>query len=128
MQNENVMVCVTQQITCERLIHYGRLFRDKINGQLHVIHVTGEDQNFLGNVKENEALEYLFNISNKSGADLTVLRSKNIENTIIKFVIENNITHIVLGENKEAGGVLTSLQEKLTNCNFHVISQDENNW
>jgi K+-sensing histidine kinase KdpD len=128
VQNENIMVCVTQQITCERLIHYGKLFRDKINGELHIIHVTGENDSFLGNIKENEALEYLFAISNKAGADLTVLRSRNIEKTIIEFVKDNKISHIVLGENNKDTGIVGNLKSKLSDCEFHIISSNDNNW
>lgn len=128
MQIENIMVCVTQQLTCERLIHYGKLFKDKVNGQLHIIHVAGEEDNFLGNKKENEALEYLFEISNKAGADLTVLRSRNIEKTIVDFAKDKNISHIILGENNSDNGITENLKADLKNCDFHVISQSENNW
>jgi K+-sensing histidine kinase KdpD len=121
VQKENIMVCVTQQVTCERLIHYGKNFSDKINGEMHIIHVTGEKDSFLGNKKENEALEYLFEISNKAGADLTVLRSNNIEKTIIEFVNNNKISYIVLGENKDKG-IVGTLRSKLNECEFHIIS------
>jgi K+-sensing histidine kinase KdpD len=127
VQNQNIMVCVTQQVTCERLIHYGKLFRDKINGELHIIHVAGEMDSFLGNKKENEALEYLFDISNKAGADLTVLRSDNIEKTIIEFVNNNKISYIVLGENNKDNGIVGTLKNKLSECEFHVISANDIN-
>ena len=130
MKDENIMVCVTKQLTCERLIHYGRRLKDKLNSQLHIIHVVGEGSNFLGNTKESEALEYLFNISKKAGADLTVLRSKDVENTLIDFVEKNEITHIVLGENNNENNdndIISQLKVKLIECDFHIISSTEKN-
>lgn len=131
MRSDDIMVCVTQQKTCERLIHYGRLLRDKLNGQLHVVHVVGEGINFLGNAKEPEALEYLFNISKKAGADLTVLRSRDIGETLYEFVKKNDVSHIVLGENANESsdsGIIGELKNKLQECQFHIISQDDNSW
>lgn len=131
MSNGNIMVCVTKQRTCERLIQYGRLLRDKLNGELHIIHVAGEGINFLGYTKEPEALEYLFDISKKAGADLTVLRSKNIEDTIFGFIEENCINHIVLGEptnDSNDSGIISVLKDKFPVCDFHLISSEDRNW
>lgn len=125
MQREVIMVCVTKQVTCERLINYGKVIKDKFNGELHIIHVAGEGDKFLGSIAENEALEYLFRISNRAGADITVLRSSNIEETIVRFANENNITHIVLGDNNSEEGILNKLMQSLQNCRFHVVPQRE---
>lgn len=125
---ENVMVCVTQQKTCERLIQRGEELRKKLKGELYVIHVAGEGVNFLGNHKEAEALEYLFGISKQVGADLTVLRSQDKIKTIVEFANNKNIEHIVLGEppsgNKEEG-IIKNLKEDLSECEFHIIPANE---
>jgi len=98
---KNIMVCVTQQKTCERLILKGYDLIDSDKDKLFVIHVVNEKENFLQNSNDGEALEYLFHVSKKAGADLTVLRSKNILKTMIDFAINNNITHIVMGNSPE---------------------------
>lgn len=46
VKEKNIMVCVTQQKTCERLIKKGKELKDKIDGELHVVHVAREDENF----------------------------------------------------------------------------------
>lgn len=40
--SDNVLVCVTQQKTCERLIKRGALLKNKYKSELYVIHVAKE--------------------------------------------------------------------------------------
>ncbi|CCQ92635.1 conserved hypothetical protein [[Clostridium] ultunense Esp] len=67
MENAKVMVCVTQQKTCERLILEGYRLIKSNDDKLYVIHVVNERERFLENVDDGEALEYLFNVSKKAG-------------------------------------------------------------
>ena len=69
-----VLVCVTRQKTCERLIVEGARMAQELGAQLHVIHVAKVGDNLLGNPSESEALEYLYQISDH-GADMTMIRS-----------------------------------------------------
>ncbi|KAB3531632.1 universal stress protein UspA [Alkaliphilus pronyensis] len=126
MKNKkNVMVCVTQQVTCERLIKIGADYRGKDLGNLYVVHVAPEGVNFLGNSKEGEALDYLFEISKEVDADMTVLRSSNVVKSIVDFCQKNNIGRIILGESLETSSensVITKLSKKLCkNVDITVI-------
>lgn len=100
MQNK-VMVCVTQQKTCERLIKKGSELAKDIEGSLYVIHVVNEKDKLLYNLSDGDALEYLFDITKELGADLVVKRSKNVINTLVEFASENEITHIVIGNSTD---------------------------
>lgn len=100
MQNK-VMVCVTQQKTCERLIKKGSEIAKDKEGSLYVIHVVNEKDKLLYNLSDGDALEYLFDITKELGADLIVKRSKNVINTLVEFAIESEITHIVIGNSTE---------------------------
>lgn len=95
------MICVTQQKTCERLIKAGVRLQEKQDGNIFVVHIAPEGWNILGNSKEGEALDYLFDISKEVGADMTVLRSSEVIKTIIEFCQKHDIKSIVLGESKE---------------------------
>lgn len=105
METKNILVCVTQQKNCERLIKKAHEIVNEHNGTLYVINVVKNDLNFLDSAKESEALEYLFSISKSIGANLTVLKSDDIEGTIAQYADDNNINCIILGkspvENKE---------------------------
>jgi len=99
---KNVMVCVTQQKTCDRLIQYGNDFLGSQKGELFIIHVAHYQIKFLGNSKEGEALEYLYEKALEYGANLTVVRSNDVLDTLSDLVIKNKITHVIVGESGEA--------------------------
>jgi len=122
----NVMVCVTQQKTCERLIMNG--YRESNEGQdnLYVIHVVNEKDKFLNNTSDGEALEYLFGVTKKVGADLTVLRSKDIIKAIADFATKNNITQLIMGaspngEDIESHSIAIKLKQMLPIVEFIII-------
>lgn len=126
--HENVMVCVTQQKTCARLIRNGARLKDKIDGELFIIHVVKDGLNFLGNQREGEALEYLFNKSKEVGADMTVLRSHNVTEALVGFAKDRKIRHIVLGEPPRDGrdeGIIADLREQLSDTKFYIIPTNE---
>ncbi|GAB6087110.1 adenine nucleotide alpha hydrolase family protein [Alkaliphilus crotonatoxidans] len=113
---KHTMVCVTQQKTCERLIKKGQEIKRKLGGDLLVVHVAPEGYNILGNTHEDEALEYLFDISKSVEAEMTVLRSTNVEKTITDFCYKNNVARIIMGESLEASpesNMIVRLEKKL---------------
>lgn len=96
----NVLACVTQQKSCERLIHKAATLKAE-NGTLYVIHVSKQKWNFLDNTKDGEAMEYLFSVSKSYGADLTVLNSDKVAETIAQFAQHYQVDLIVIGETPE---------------------------
>ena len=113
MDSSKVMVCVTQQKNCERLILKGSELIDNEEDKLFVVHVVSEKQSFLNKDNDGEALEYLFGVSKDAGADLTVLRSKNVLDAMIEFALENEVTHIVMGESPQKESNKLTLGERL---------------
>lgn len=94
----NILVCVTQQKTCERLINAAHELVDEYKGNLYVINVVKSELHFLDSARESEALEYLFGISKSVGANLSVLKSDDIPLTIAQYAEENDIGCIILGK------------------------------
>jgi len=91
---------------------------------LFVLHVAKNDWNFLNNIKESEALEYLFGISKSVGANLTVLRSDKIVETIAKFVEDNKINYLVMGESPndhKENNFYSALKAILKNVEIYVV-------
>jgi K+-sensing histidine kinase KdpD len=109
---KNVMVCVTQQKTCDRLIEYGRELLEDEPGELSIIHVAHSQYKFLGNSREGEALDYLYEKAKEYGASLTVLRSDDILKTLTEQVRKNRVDIIVMGESRE-GGAPSNMVAKL---------------
>ncbi len=126
-QTRNILVCVTQQKTCERLIRKAASLRDDYGGELFVIHVAKNEWNFLDNVREGEALEYLFGISKSVGAKLSVLKSDDIVKTIVDFAIENDIYCLVIGESPEEhreNNFSNELKTGLSNVEIYIVPSD----
>ena len=94
---DSILVCATRQKACERLIRAAAELK-KEDGALYVIHVTKESWNFVDNARDGEALEYLFSLSKSYGADLTILNSDRIPETIAQFAEHYGIQLIVIGE------------------------------
>jgi K+-sensing histidine kinase KdpD len=110
------MVCVTQQKTCDRLIKYGRELLGEEPGELFVIHVAPGQYKFLGNSKEGEALDYLYEKAKEYGASLTVLRSGDILKTLTEQARKNRVDIVVMGESREGSApsnMVAKLEERL---------------
>lgn len=125
MKFKKVMVCVTQQKTCERLIDYGNKQIKKDEHELYVIHIVNENDTFLYENNDSHALEYLFRISKVVGADLTVIRSKDLTKAMVDFAKDKKITHIIMGESPNnqnpENNISTMIQKQLPKCNFLII-------
>ena len=120
----NILVCVTQQKTCERLIKKAAELRDEHKGNLSIIHVIKNDWNILDNAKEGEALEYLFGISKSVGANLSVLKSDEIVQTIAGYAKENKIDCIILGDSQndhKENNFSNELKRQLSNIEIRII-------
>jgi len=122
--HKNVLVCVTQQKTCQKLIEHGfELSKNHEVNNLYVIHVVNENDKLLYNLSDGDALEYLFEITKDVGANLIVKRSKDVIKAIVDFAVENEITHIVIGHSKtndSANNFAMKLQKKLPNIEFAI--------
>jgi K+-sensing histidine kinase KdpD len=119
--HKSVLVCVTQQKTCEKLIRLGAKIASEESSSLYVLHVVNENDKLLYNLSDGDALEYLFEITKEIGAQLIVKRSKDVIKTIVDFACENQVTHVVLGTSKDmetANSFAMKLKKKLPGLEF----------
>lgn len=123
-RKKKVMVCVTQQKSCERLIAAGSSLRTEFD-ELHVIHVVKENWRYFGQLQEADALDYLFDIARDHDAQLVVLKSKDIEGTLGNYAEKNKVDTIVMGESleKDAQQNMINRLQKVTskNVKFHIV-------
>ncbi len=92
-----VMVCVTRQRTCARLIARGEELAQKYHCPLHVVHAVRSGENFLGNPDEGEALEYLFTAAQLSGGELSVIRAEDVPTILCDYAKAHHASCMVLG-------------------------------
>ena len=98
-----VLVCVTGQKNCERLIRAGSAVAKENGLELSVLHVAKPGTGFLGSPVEGEAIEYLYGISSEYGADMTVLRAEDVIETIAQFARKNEALVIIMGRAAKPG-------------------------
>ena len=97
MAQLKILVCVTGQKHCERLIREGAELAEQLGGSMSVVHVAAQGNTFLGNPKEGEALEYLFRTADAFGAEMTVLRASDALDTLVAFAREREADCVVVG-------------------------------
>lgn len=94
---ERVLVCITAQCNSKRLINEGAKVADQANGELHIIHVQRGDSIF-NNEETPKLLEELFDYGAKRGGMIHFYCDQDITECIGRFVKDNGITKMVLGE------------------------------
>jgi K+-sensing histidine kinase KdpD len=122
----SVMVCVTTQRACERLIQAGAEAAEPSQAPLHVVHVTGSHQRFFNMEDEGAALEYLFAVSKRYGADMAVLRSEDVARTLADFARENGAGLIIFGQSNEVdrpGNIIDRVRDLLSDTGVSIAIQ-----
>ena len=123
-----IMVCVTGQRSCERLILYGvKRSQPDENGfrpPLYIVHSVLNGQKFMNSPDEADAIDYLFTCAQYAGAELTILRSDSVQQSLADFAHEHDVGLIILGapgeQGEHNGKFARSLQELLPEIEFDV--------
>lgn len=122
MKSGNVLVCVTGQLSCERLIVAGARLAEQAQAGLYVLHVARNGNKVLGYANEAEALEYLLQVSVSHGADMLVVRENDIQAAIVKKVRDLNVTKLVAGRAANYSGwdMLDELKLQIPDVEFEI--------
>ncbi len=123
MSTEKVMVCVTEQKICERLIQNAIEILPNKEIEIFVLHVALKDIKVIEDVQAAQALEYLFEKAKYYGASLTVLKSNDIRHTLLKFAIDNDIDYMIMGETRlqdEKDSIIFKLKSDLENTKIKI--------
>lgn len=97
MDMEKVLVCITIQKNSKRLIRKGAEIANKINGELHILHVE-KGMSIFEHEEAIELLEELFEYGKQLGGEVHFLSGKDVPNKIIEFIKGTGITRLVLGQ------------------------------
>lgn len=122
-----MLVCVTVQKSCERLIQSGAKLAQEQDALLSVLHVAKPGASFLGNPAEGDALEYLYQITTEYGADMTLLRSEDVVRAIAGHAKKVGATLIVMGQPGRRGRqeIAEELRFHLPEAQIHTVYAQE---
>jgi len=127
MEKKHVLVCVTGQKTCERLIAEGGRLAAETGAELSVVHVAKQGTGLLGGiVAEAEALEYLFKVSTEHSADMAVIRSEHVVETLANHAGKVGADLMVLGSSREVNRDVTKdLKAHMPDMEFKIVYTEE---
>ena len=119
----HVLVCVTGQKTCEKLILEGARIAAEEQAALSVLHVVKPGAAPLGSQKEGDALEYLFRIASEHDAGMSMIRSDDIAETIVKQVEKLGVNLLVMGRTTgmKERKVAALMAEKVPNVRMQLV-------
>lgn len=120
----SVLVCVTGQKSCRRLIVAGaEIAAAENDAALTVLHVARIGGSVMGFVNEPEALEYLLSVSIEYGADMTVRRADDVLKVIEAEARRLNADVIVAGRAADYSGwdLLDELKLRLPGVRFEIV-------
>lgn len=121
-QKKNIMVCVTNQKSCERLISRGKERQTGNNG-LYIVHCVQTGQNFMNSIFESDAVEYLFTAAQIAGAQLSLLRADSVDDALVDFASQNDVNIIIMGASpsNSENSIVMRLQRRLPSVEFDIV-------
>ena len=122
VKKPSVLVCVTGQYDCDRLIEAGFDRAEELGFELHVfcVHTPTNDLTCF-----SEEIEYLYRTAARLGAEMTVMFSDNAPKCTADFAREINAKHLITGvpDDRPNGFVLT-LHEILPRTQITMVTKD----
>lgn len=113
--SERVVVCITAQHNSERLIDEAAALADRLDSELHILHVN-KGESIFNTADKPALLDMLFEYGSEKGGMVHMLCCDDVAKAIGDFIEEYNITKIVLGEPP-----LKSLRDKGMESEFDRI-------
>ncbi|MFL0194999.1 hypothetical protein ACJDU8_05330 [Clostridium sp. WILCCON 0269] len=120
MQENIVLVCVSDQVDGEKLIKEGWRIAEKENFKIKVLNIQNNNQS--KNLK-GTSLEYLFNICKFLKIDMQVYWGNNFSDILINYIQRNKINQLVLGKitKSEQTNLISEVQEAFPDILVFII-------
>ena len=113
MDDKTILVCVTVQKECERLILAGKRLADSGGLPLRVLHVAEPGDAPLSSPDAQEALNCLYALSRDNGATMTVLYSADVR--LVHAVC------VVVGSDRQQGWAMAEELEELLDDSVTIM-------
>lgn len=125
--NGKVMVCVTRQTTCQRLIRQGAAIAQQLGQELIVVHALRQYERILSSSDESAALEMLFEEANKYEGQMIVIRCEDVLEGLTKCAKVNNVGLMILGASPQnAQSVCEEIRRRMPRVSYMVVDSGQN--
>lgn len=109
-----ILVLVTLQYACARLIRKGADMALRLGCPLLVLHVASSSGKSMGEPAINaQALNYLYALSGEAGAEMCVLASDVPVTAMANYAQQNDVKQVVMGGGDRARGIAETLSQLL---------------
>ena len=120
-QQPCILVLVTVQKECSRLIRQGKAQADETGLPLHVLHVAA-GKSLLGTPDAAAALDHLFSLAHEVDAEMNILYESNALSAIARYAREHHARLVVTGPDKSG---FSSRLQALLPPDTKLLCQDE---
>ena len=97
MFENKILVCVTGQLQCARLIRRGRELADAQRADLLVLHVRTRQKTLMGSPDITAALNQLYAEARGADAEMEIIASPEVEKTISAYARDVRADTLVIG-------------------------------
>lgn len=120
-EQTGLMVLVTMQRACARLIRLGADRAMIERRPLHVVHVTPREGT---DAPDAETLNYLYALAGEAGATMCVLRSDVAVNAMAEYAVQNGVGTVLMGGGGQAESIARTLSELVPGVEVHILPED----
>jgi K+-sensing histidine kinase KdpD len=125
LEKEPVLVLVTMQHACARLIREGVDLALREGRPVKVLHVVNPDAAPIGEPAINaQALDYLYALSGEAGAEMCVLTSNVPVTAIANYATDCGTRHVIMGGGGQACGIAETLSQLLPGVRVMILERE----
>src|SRR5450631_4222264 len=96
---EKVMVCLSPRPGAERLLRVGSRIAGRLATNWYAVRVESPDEDARhGDAEEYQRMEEYQRLARELGAQVVVLKDKNVADALIEFAQQESISHVVFGQ------------------------------
>ncbi|MFT9496581.1 hypothetical protein [Anaerosolibacter sp.] len=121
-KDKSVLVCVTNQKRCERLIKAGYLLAKALDSKLKVLSVQSSSQ---AKNLQDTPLEYLFNVCKSLGAEMQVYWGENVNAVAMNYIRSNRVEQLVFGvpSKMNQGNFVYDVHQSFPNIPISIVDE-----
>ncbi len=119
LKKPKTLVCVTDQMSCDKLIKAGRILADFSGTELTVVNVALD-----GAPQDPRSMEHLFKETSAHGGEMIVLYHSDASKAIIKYLKSNKVANVLSGTPTSENSMIFKLWNRFTHINYYTVDLD----
>jgi two-component system sensor histidine kinase KdpD len=126
---EKVMVCLSPRPGAERLLRVGARIAGRLATNWYAVRVESPDEDSRhGDPEEYQRMEEYQRLARELGAQVIVLKDKNVADALIEFAQQESISHVVFGQSARSrfdillrGSVINRFLAEIRDATVQVV-------